>query len=78
MMKAKLHHAGARALRLGSKVERKDYYFVLTTTSLSWYKTSKEDDLKGAFNITPDVQCKVSSDTGRGVTQFSFRKSAGG
>jgi hypothetical protein len=77
MMKAKFFHAGPRALRFGSKIERREYYFVLTTSSLSWYKTAKEDDLKGAFNITPDVMCKSSSDTG-GLTQFSFRKSAGG
>ena len=77
-MKAKLHHSGPRTLRMGSKVERREFYFVLTTTSLTWYKNAKEDDMKGAFDITPDIYCKSSPDASRQYTQFTFRKSAGG
>ena len=78
MLKANLHHSGPRTFRIGGKVEKKEYYFVLTTTSLTWYKNAKEDDVRGAFDITPDVYCKSSSNASRGYTQFTFRKSAGG
>ncbi|CAG0917416.1 unnamed protein product, partial [Notodromas monacha] len=59
------------------KREKKEFYFVLATHSLSWFKNQKDAEVKGAFTLSHDIVCKVTSDV-KGMSTFQFRRSSGG